>query len=221
MRDWLDDDELAGQIRSMTRGKRHWAAFLALRRLQSPLTGIEFPDDWGMEPRDLRAMIVDGAGRLDGAENSGLSAAVARLCDPLAGAELDPDPIELFQLEVIGGWDVLRMSLGEMEEGRTVRIVTLAREMAHYVDGVVAQTGAGAPHRAQGGRSGGFSESVRDFGLGYFASRNLEVEFACHEVIVNSPEVADYAIGNPLNDRLGALCDDFGDELLAALRGLR
>lgn len=221
MRDWLDDDDLAGQIRSMSRGQRHWAAYLALRRLQSPLVGIELPDSWGMEPEDLESMLREGSGRLDGRVNPNLSEAVVRLCEPLSGIELDPDPVELFQLEAIGGWDLLRMSLGEMEEGRTIRIVTLAREMAHYVDGISGQVSTGGNSRSYERRLGEIEESVRDYGLGYFGSRNIEVELACHGVILTSPEVADYATDNAVNEQLCAVCEEFSDEFLVALRDLR
>jgi hypothetical protein len=47
--DWRFDGQLSDQINSMSRGQRHMAAYLALRRLQEPLLEIEMPADWGVD----------------------------------------------------------------------------------------------------------------------------------------------------------------------------
>ncbi|MEU1566853.1 hypothetical protein ABZ504_41850 [Streptomyces mirabilis] len=106
--DWRDDEVLSARISVMNRPRRHQAAFLALRRLQAPLLGIEMPADWGIDSAVVDALLRSGGARLDGEADEVFQQVVAELCAaPLFESEVDPESAELFQLETIGGWLLL------------------------------------------------------------------------------------------------------------------
>ncbi|WP_234328152.1 hypothetical protein [Streptomyces sp. NRRL S-37] len=217
--DWRFDEVLTAQIQRMNRAQRHQAAFLALRRLQAPLLEIEMPGDWGIEPAVIESLVHTGAERLNGELDDAFQQSIAQLMRaPLFESEIDPELAESFQLEAIGGWILLGQALGELSEVQTDRIIILAREQADYLDQCIEGTLMVIEGEDLRGR---YLESVddrfRSYGLGYFATRNLEVESQCHEVILaasDGPEV----FANQAGRELLNACDTYSAEVLSALR---
>lgn len=210
---------MSAQIRVMSRRQRHQAAYFALRRLQAPLLGIEMPTDWGIDPTVLTSLLHAGAAPLDGEANEDLERAVAELCSaPLFESGIEPEFAESFQLEAISGWLMLSEALGEMSEEQTDRVVRLARELAVYLDSYMAESltevGGGDLRESY---LADIDDGLRSYGLGYFGTRNIEVEAACHEAVLAAPadgDLADSAVGR----RLKAACDEYSGQLLSALR---
>ncbi|MFF1739516.1 hypothetical protein [Streptomyces mirabilis] len=215
---WRDDEVLSAQIRVMDRPQRHQAAFLALRRLQAPLFCIEMPADWGIDPAVVDALLRSGGARLDGEADEKFQQAVAELCAaPLFESEVEPEFAELFQLETIGGWLLLGEALGEMSEVQTDRIISLARELADSLDTIMDDSltvveGEDLRERYLDG----IDERLHTYGVGYFASRNLEVEGRCHEAILAAS--AGGELFTAAGHELLINCDDYSNEVLSALR---
>ncbi|MET8243121.1 hypothetical protein ABZV31_01010 [Streptomyces sp. NPDC005202] len=136
--DWHDDEALSARIRAMGRRQRHQAAYLALRRLQAPLLGMEMPDDWGIDPAALDSLIRRSGERLDGEADEVFQQAIGQLTSaPLFDSEIELGLAESFQLEAVNGWLMLGEALGEMNETQTETLVYLARELADYLDGIM------------------------------------------------------------------------------------
>ena len=217
--DWRFDDVLAEEIRRMDRAQRHQAAFFALRRLQAPLMGIRMPEEWGVDPAAVENLLQQGAVRLDGEPDHAFQQALDRLSQaPLFESEVDPELAESFQLEAISGWMLVGEALGEMSEAQTDTIVVRARELADYLDEYMDGTltvVAGEEGRER--YLANVPDSLRSYGVGYFATRNLEVERRCHGEILGAPGGACMPI-SALGHELLVLCDDYSRELVAALR---
>ncbi|MFE2610011.1 hypothetical protein ACFXI6_10365 [Streptomyces mirabilis] len=217
--DWRDDEVLSARISAMNRPRRHQAAFLALRRLQAPLLGIEMPADWGIDSVVVDALLRSGGVRLDGEADEVFQQAVAELCAaPLFESEVDPEFAELFQLETIGGWILLGEALGEMSEVQTDGIISLARELANSLDtcmddSLTVVEGEDLRERYLAG----IDERLHAYGVGYFASRNLEVEGKCHEAILAASDDGEL-FTSAAGRELLVDCDDYSNEMLSALR---
>jgi hypothetical protein len=217
--DWQDDESLSAWIRAMGRRQRHQVAYLALRRLRAPLLGLPMPADWGVEPAALAALLRTGAARLDGRIDVEFAQAIAEFsAAPLFESEIEPEFAESFQLEALSGWLLLGDALGEMGEADTARIIGLARAMAVYLDdfmdGSLTEVGGGELRERYLADAG---DRLRAYGLGYFGTRNLEVEGDCHEVILAAPADEDL-LGSTAGLRLAAACDEYSGQLLSALR---
>ena len=217
--DWRFDEALAAEIRRMDRARRHQAVFFALRRLQAPLSDMEMPAEWGVDPAVVEALLRQGAARLDGEPNDGFQQALDRLSHaPLCESEVDPELVENFQLEAISGWMLVDEALGEMSEDQADTIIVRARELADYLDGCVNDTltvVAGEEDRDR--YLANVADTFRAYGLGYFATKNLEVEGQCHEAILAAADGADL-LASETGRELLALCDDYSRELVSALR---
>jgi hypothetical protein len=187
--------------------------------LQAPLLGIDLPVEWGVDPEVLASVLRKAAARLDGQTDEDFERAIAELCSaPLFESEIEPEFAESFQLEAINGWLMLSDALGEMSEVQSERLIVLAREMTVYLDSYMDDSLTvvdGEESRERYLVSVG--DGLRSYGLGYFGTRNLEVEGACHESILTasaSEEVADSLVGRQLQ----AACDEYSNELMSALR---
>lgn len=218
--DWRYDEVLTAQIQRMDRAQRHQAAFLALRRLQAPLLDIEMPRDWGVDPAIVDSLLRCGAARLDGEPDDTFHQAIARLSHaPLFESEVDPNIAESFQLEAIGGWMLMGEALGEMSQVQTERIIILAREQADYLDQCIAgtlmvATGEEGLHERYLANVG---NGLRAYNLGYFATRNLDIEGRCHETILGASgggDLLSLEAGRELLHR----CDKYSSEMVSALR---
>ncbi|MFI8087972.1 hypothetical protein ACIF9R_06590 [Streptomyces sp. NPDC086080] len=209
---------MAAQIQRMDRAQRHQAVFLALRRLQAPLLDIEMPGDWGVDPAAVDSLLRCGAGRLDGEPDDVFQQAIAELSRaPLFESEIDPDLTGSFQLEAIGGWILLGEALGEISEVQTDRIIILAREQADYLDECIDGTlMAVEGEERRETYLGSVGDRLRVYGLGYFATRNLEVEERCHEAILAASASGDLLTSGAWPDLLNS-CDDYSSEMVSVL----
>ncbi|MER5429270.1 hypothetical protein [Streptomyces sp. NPDC002588] len=218
--DWRFDDALTAQIQRMDRARRHQAMFFALRRLQAPLSDIAMPEEWGVDPAAVEDLLRQGAAQLDGEPDQAFQEAFDRLSRaPLFESQVEPEIAETFQLEAISGWMLVSEALGEMSEEQTDTIVVRARELAHYLDEYMDNTltvVAGEEERER--YLVNVADPLRAYDLGYFATRNLEVEGRCHEAIL-AADGADLPASETGRELL-ALCDDYSRELAAVLRAI-
>ena len=215
--DWRFDGKLSDQINSMSRGQRHMAAYHALRRLQAPLLEIEMPSVWGVDRESVVSLAREGSLRLDGTANERLERLVAEVCSaPGFEFGVDPELAETFQLEAIAAWQVLSESLGEMRADRTDAIIVRVREMAFYLDSWMENSFADIDgEEAREAYLSAIDDDLRDYGLGYFGTRNIEVEHACHAEILAMP--SEELFGSPVFRQLEMACDEYSDQLLTAL----
>ncbi len=176
------------------------------------------PGEWGVDPAAVDSLIQNGQAQMDGETNRGLQQAVIELCSaPLFESEIEPEFAESFQLEAINGWLMLAEALGELSEAQTGRIIHLARELADYLDKYMKSSltlvkGEGDRERYLDS-VGGY---LRSYDLGYFGTRNLEIEGACHEAILAAlghDELITSRVGHQLLDR----CDEYSNQLASAL----
>lgn len=216
--DWRFDDGLTDEIRRMDRAQRHQAAFFALRRLQAPLSNMRMPEEWGIDPAAVENLLQLAAVRLDGDPDYAFQQALGRLRQaPLFESEVDPELGESFQLEAISGWLLVGEALGEMSEEQTDTVVVRARELADHLDGYMDGTltvVAGEEDRDR--YLANVADPLRSYGLGYFATRNLEVERRCHEAILGAAGGVCMP-ASALGHELLVLCDDYSCELVSAL----
>ncbi|MFF1307247.1 hypothetical protein [Streptomyces sp. NPDC058307] len=216
--DWRDDETLSTQIRAMSRRQRNQAAYLALRRLERPLVGIPMPESWGVEASVMNALLRSGEAQMDGEVNRELQQAVIDLhAAPLFQSEIEPEFAQSFQLEAINGWLMLGDALGELSEAQTDKVISLARELADYLDKYMENSltvVAGEVDRER--YLAGVDERFTSYGMGYFGTRNLVVEGACHEAILAS-SVNEELLSSVLGRQLLELCDEYSNEMTLAL----
>jgi hypothetical protein len=176
--------------------------------------------DWGVDPNVLASLFRLAAEPAGERSNRAYGQAVAALSTaPLFESEVDPDTVQLVQLETIGGL----LAFGELLDTPALdaveRVVELSSGMANYLDACVDASFYSHPsEEAHSQYLANLAE--RTSGEGYFAARNFAVESACHGTLRTLP-----ASGGLLDSSTGrellARCEDFGEELVATLRWLR
>lgn len=219
--DWHDDATLSAQIGAMDRQQRHQAVYLALRRLQAPLLGMEMPADWGIDPAALDSLIRRGGERLDGEADEVFLQAIGRLTSaPLFDSEVEPEFAESFQLEAINGWLMLGEALGEMSETQTETLIYLARELADYLDGFMENSSAEiAGEDQRNAYLADVDDQLRSYGLRYFGTMNIAIELECHKAILAASD-NDNLLASEVGRRLLVMCDKYSGEMLSVLRSL-
>jgi hypothetical protein len=176
------------------------------------------PEEWGVDPVAIDSLIRSGQAQMDGEMNEALQQAIIDLRSaPLFESDIEPEFSESFQLETINGWLMLGEALGELSEIQTERVIYLARELAEYLDKYMESSltlveGEGDRERYLGS----VGEHLRLYDLGYFGTRNLEIESTCHEVILAALE-NDELITSNAGRRLLDRCDDYSNQLASAL----
>ena len=176
------------------------------------------PDEWGVDPAVVDSLTQIGEAQMDGEINRELQQAITELCAaPLSESEVEPEFAESFQLEAINGWLMLSEVLGVLSEVQTGRIISLARELGDYLDGYMENSldvVEGEEDRERYLASA--DEHLISYGLGYFGTRNLEVESMCHDVILTASRndvTASFEEGRQL---LG-VCDEYSNQLASVL----
>lgn len=215
---WESDDSRTARIASMHWRQRYQTAVMALCRLRKPLLEVEMPADWGIPPVLVGSMFETLLAEPTEALDHDVRGQAAELLrTPRFGYHEDPEFVEQVQLEALSGLLMLGEGLRELHAERADYIVYRVRAMTTYVDEVIDDSLSLDPdedtHRDYLSRLG---NDVRAYGLGYFGSRNIELEFACHEAIVQSSD-ADFfssADGRELLRR----GDDYSAEVATALR---
>ncbi len=196
------------------------AAALALWRWRAPVLAFEMDADWGVDPRVLESLFRLTAERPGKQSNHAYGQAFAELCTaPIFESEVDPDSVQFFQLEIVGGLWAFGELLNTSGLDEAQRVVELSSGLASYLDALVESSFYSHPseeahHRYLSGLAN------RTSGGGYFASRNSAVESACHGALRTFTD-SDGLFDSSAGRELLALCEDFGEELVATLRWLR
>lgn len=176
------------------------------------------PDEWGVDPVAVDSLIQAGGAQIDGEINRELQQAITELrAAPLFESEIEPDFVESFQLETINGWLMLSEALGVLSEVQTGRIISLARELGDYLDKCMENSldvVEGEEDRER--YLANADERLISHGLGYFGTRNLEVESICHEVVLAAPR-NDVTASSEVGRKLLSVCDEYSNQLASAL----
>ncbi|MFB7224923.1 hypothetical protein [Streptomyces sp. NPDC056227] len=192
------------------------AAVLALWRWRAPVLAFELDAEWGVDPSVLESLFRLAASPAGEQSNRAYRRAVTELCTaPLFTSEVDPDTVQLFQLETISSLLAFGELLDKPGLDEVERIVESSVGLANYLDGLVEDSFYSHPSE----------EAHRQYltdraGEGYFASRNFAVESACHGALRALPDSAEL-LDSSTGRELLALCDNFGEELVTTMRWLR
>ncbi|MEU1535910.1 hypothetical protein [Streptomyces fagopyri] len=193
------------------------AAALALWRWRAPLLGFGMDADWGVDPNVLVSLFRLAAEPAGGQSVHAYGQAVAALSTaPLFESGVDPDTVQLVQLETIVGLQAFGELLETPALDAVERVVELSSGLACYLDSLVE--GSFYAHPSEEAHSQYLAD--RTSGEGYFASRNFAVESACHGTLRSLPD-SEGLLDSSAGRALLARCQDFGEELAATLRWLR
>lgn len=219
--DWESDDSLLARIGSMDRHQRYRTAVMALRRLRAPLVEIPMPTEWGVRQDLVSSLFVTLTAEPTDALAEAVHTAVGELrAAPLFESEWDPELTEEIQLDTIDGLLTLGATLMDPDPPSTEQIVSKARSLSHYLDECIADSLMPEPDKdAQQLYLSRLGDEVRAYDLGYFGSRNLELEFACHAAIIHHDSHQDF-FSSAAGQELLTRGNDYSAELVTSLRRL-
>ncbi|MFC8373052.1 hypothetical protein ACFUIT_34690 [Streptomyces sp. NPDC057239] len=114
------------------------AAVLALWRWRAPMLAFGLDAEWGVDQSVLESLFRLAAAPAGEESDRAYRREIAELClAPLFTSEVDPDPVQLFQLETISNL----LTFGELLDKRGVdeveRVVEASAGLANYLDGLV------------------------------------------------------------------------------------
>ncbi|WP_037603452.1 hypothetical protein [Streptacidiphilus rugosus] len=214
--------ELSERLLALRPEQRRHAATLALWRLRAPLLAMELDPDWGIDPVVLEALFQAAASAPDRESDRAYREALTELCAaPLFSSEVDPETVELVQLETIASLLTFGEALTAGGIDEIEQVVERPRSLADHLDCVVAN--AFYAHPAEQARQhyvDSLDPSVGRYGLGYLGSRNLLAEFTCHEALPTLP-TGQGLLATPAGRALLSLCEEVGAELVATLWWIR
>ncbi|MEU1896258.1 hypothetical protein [Streptomyces pristinaespiralis] len=195
------------------------AAVLALWRWRAPIRAFELDAEWGVDQSVLESLFRLAAAPAGEQSDRAYRREIAELClAPLFTSEVDPDPVQLFQLETISNL----LTFGELLDKRGVdeveRMVEASAGLANYLDSLVE--GSFYSHPSEEAHRQYLADTADRASEGYFASRHFAVETVCHGalgVLPDSTGLLDSSTGRELL----ALCEDFGEELVTTMQWLR
>lgn len=219
--DWERDGSLVARIESLDWRQRYQTAVMALRRLRVPLLEFGMPAEWGVPLDLLSSLFVT----LTAEPGDALAAAVHTGVDALRRAPLvadreyvDADLIQEVQLEVIGCLLMLNDGLMDLDVDSTEDIAYRVRAISHYLDGCIDDAHTPDPGEDAHERYlSQLTDAIRVYELGYFGSRNIELEFACHAAIVTQRSAEGFFSAAAGRDLL-ARGDAFSAEFVTSLR---
>jgi hypothetical protein len=199
--------------------RRRQAAALALWRWREPILAFELDAEWGIDRSVLEPLFRLAASPSGEQSDGTYRRAIAELCTaPLFTSEVDPDTVELFQLETISNLLTFGELLDKPGVDEVERVVESSAGLATYLDGLVE--GSFYSHPAQGAHRQYLADLADRGGEGYFASRHFAVETACHGALGVLPDSAGL-LDSSTGRELLALCEDFGEELVTTMQWLR
>lgn len=179
---------------------------------------FEMPEGWGVESTLIETVLhppVDFASEA-WAYNFRRDVSVLERA-PLFSTSIEPEVEEVFQIEAMTALFGLKEALDrggyELIEG----VVHVARAVSNTLDEIIGDSLAIDPSEAV--RQSYLVEvepAVMQYDLGYFGSRNLEVEFECHRVIAGA-DGSDVFTGQD-GQHLLQICEVFGREYTAAIK---
>ncbi|GAA2827811.1 hypothetical protein GCM10010441_60250 [Kitasatospora paracochleata] len=195
------------------------AAVLALWRWRAPILAFELDAEWGIDRSVLESLFRLAASPAGEHSDRAYRRVVAELCTaPLFTSEVDPDTVQLFQLETISNLLTFGELLDKPGVDEVERVVEASAGLASYLDGLVEDSYYSHPseeaHRQY------LADLADRAGEGYFASRHFAVETACHGALGVLPGSAGL-LDSPTGRKLLALCEDFGEELVTTMQWLR
>ncbi|MFI7007684.1 hypothetical protein [Streptomyces sp. NPDC050145] len=197
------------------------AAALALWRWRAPLLLFEPDAEWGLDRSVLESLFRLAASPPGEQSDRAYLHAIAELrTAPLFTSEVDPDTVQLFQLETISNLLTFGELLDEPAGDAADRVVEASASLAHYLDELVEGSFHAHPaEEAHHAYLAGLTDQVRG---GYFASRHATVETACHDALGGLPDADPTGLtDSPAGRALLALCENFGEELVTTMRWLR
>lgn len=195
------------------------AAVLALWRWRAPTLAFEWDAEWGVDQSVLESLFRLAASPPGEQSERAYQRTIAELCTaPLFTSEVDPDTVQLFQLETISNL----LTFGELLEGPGVdeaeRVVDASVGLANHLDDLVE--GSFYSHPAEEAHRQYLADLADRASVGYFASRHVAVETACHGALRLLPDSAGL-LDSSTGRELLALCEAFGEELVTTMRWLR
>ncbi|MFJ8098226.1 hypothetical protein [Streptomyces griseofuscus] len=195
------------------------AAALALWRWRAPMLAFELDAEWGVDQSVLESLFRLAASSAGEQSDRAYRRAIAELrTSPLFTSEVDPYTVQLFQLETISNL----LTFGELLDNPGVdeveRMVEASADLANYLDGLIE--GSFYSHPSEEAHRQYLADLADRASEGYFASRHLAVETACHGALGVLPDSAGL-LDSSTGRELLALCEDFGEELVATMRWLR
>ncbi|MFF0413475.1 hypothetical protein ACFYUY_23945 [Kitasatospora sp. NPDC004745] len=196
------------------------AAVLALWRWRAPILAFELDAEWGVDQSVLGSLFRLAASPAGEQSDHAYRRAVAELCTaPLFTSEVNPDTVQLFQLETISNLLTFGELLDKPGVDEVERVVEAFAGLANHLDGLVEGSFHSHPSE-EAHRQYLASLADRAPGDGYFSSRHFAVETACHGALGVLPDSAGL-LDSSTGRELLALCEDFGEELVTTMQWLR
>ncbi|WP_435221174.1 hypothetical protein [Streptomyces sp. Tue6028] len=207
------------RLAALSPDQRRQAAALALWPWRAPLLAFELDEAWGIDPSVLESLFRLAAQAPSETADRAYLQAVAELSTAqLFASEVDPDTIELVQLETIDSLLTFGALLDSPRSVEAERVVETTSGLANYLDGLVEGSLHSHPwEQAHRQYLADLADTVD--GQGYLAARNSAVESACDDALRSLPHegLSDSDAGRELL----LLCEDFGEEIVTTLRWLR
>ncbi|WP_372348436.1 hypothetical protein [Streptomyces sp. KL116D] len=204
---------------SLSSDQRRLSAALALWPWRAPLLAFELDEAWGIDASVLESLFRLAAEAPGEAVDRSYLQAVAELrTAQLFASEVDPDTVELVQLETI---DSLLTFGGWLDNPRSVeieRVVETTSGLANHLDGLVEGSLCSHP-REQSHRQYLADRADKGSGQGYLATRNSVIESACHDALRSLPHEGPFDCD--AGRELLVLCEGLGAEIVATLQWLR
>ncbi|MEU6087594.1 hypothetical protein ABZ865_12420 [Streptomyces sp. NPDC047085] len=195
------------------------AAVLALWRWRAPVFAFELDAEWGVDQAALESLFQLAASAASEQSDRAVQQAIAELCmAPLFTSEVDPDTVQLFQLETISSLLTFGELLDKPDVDVAERVVEGSAGLANYLDDLIE--GSFYSHPSEEAHRDYLANLVDQASEGYFASRNFAVESACHGALRALPDAAGL-LDSLAGRELLALCEDLGEELITTMRWLR
>ncbi|WP_328907981.1 hypothetical protein OG230_36115 [Streptomyces sp. NBC_00234] len=195
------------------------AAVLALWRWRAPMLAFELDAEWGVEQSVLESLFRLAASPPGEQWERAYRRGIAELCTaPLFASEVDPDAVQLFQLETISNLLTFGELLDKPGVDEVERVVETSAGLAYYLDGLVE--GSFYSHPAEEAHRRYLADLADRASEGYFAWRHLAVETTCHGALGVLPDSAGL-LDSSMGRELLALCEDFGEELVTTMQWLR
>ncbi|MFI5814976.1 hypothetical protein ACIA7S_28960 [Streptomyces sp. NPDC051643] len=193
------------------------AAVLALWRWRVPVLAFELDAEWGIDPAVLESLFQLAASG-EQSDRAYRRAITDLRTAPLFTSEVDPDTIQLFQLETISSL----LTFGELLDNPgmdvTDRVIEGSAGLANYLDDLV--DGSFYSHPSEETHREYLANLAGRAGERYFASRNFAAESAGHRALRALPDTAGL-LDSSAGRELLALCEDFGEELVTTMQWLR
>ncbi|MFB7216597.1 hypothetical protein [Streptomyces sp. NPDC056255] len=199
--------------------RQRQAAVLALWRWRAPVLAFELDAEWGVDQAALESLFRLAASPAGEQSDRAYRRAIAELCTaPLFTSEVDPNTVQLFQLETISSLLAFGELLDKPGVDEAERVVESSAGLANYLDGLVE--GSFYSHPSEEAHRQYLADLADRASEGYFGSRSFAVESACHGVLRALPDSAGL-LDSSTGRELLTLCEDFGEELVTTMRWLR